>query len=125
MSSNNTSRDPIERAGDTGCDSAWLFILKTALKTCPTPASLMDAIAPLAQLDEPDTTTPIVDTLEFVIGQARDWMQQVLEELDASNVVPTDHALAIHIYTLESPSVYSLINKEMHSSGRQSGLCVC
>ncbi len=58
-----------------------------------------------------------VEELKFILNQARKNMEAKLK-LKGFEIVPTDHALAIYIYTIEKPSVYAAINSIMFSADR-------
>ena len=40
----------------------------------------------------------------------------------ASSSYPVDYAIAIHVYTLEDPSVYRVVNRAMFNPNRRQGI---
>lgn len=109
------ARERGELSGEIGSDRAWMFRLKRELKSTPLANSLLESLQPLATLGVD------MEMLTFVLEDTRSELQMKMETLGISAQYNVDFALSIHSYTLEDPSIYSIINGEMHSPDRDKG----
>ena len=106
-----------QHAGVHGLDP-WLETLRAALDAEPVPATLEEALAPLAALG-----VDVAAVLRAVARQRdaprghwhpEDWRRTHPE-------FPEKLAFAIFVYTLQDPNVYKPLGEAMHAADRASG----
>ena len=99
----------------SGADHAWARRLRRAIADEPLLGSLIDACASLASVGID------IDLLEEIFRrQERDWRRQhKLEGLGLPDSF-MNFALAIYVYTLEDPAVYTVVNRAMYNPARRS-----
>jgi len=113
----DTPADQIRRAhadGAVGIDHGWKIRLAKMMKNTPLSPSLLEAVQSLRHLLSDDD----FEVLEAVIqGKCEEWTL-ALFRLPASYRL--DFAVAIHVYTMEDPALYKIINNAMHNPSRRS-----
>ena len=101
--------------GSIVIDQLWKRRLQKALDEEPIAASLKEAVKSLPDIDQ--------DDLEAIIeGQSEAWGDELhLPEgrFRLPTSYPVDYAVAIHIYTLEDPRVYAVVNDAMFNPSRR------
>ena len=101
--------------GQVRADHAWARRLRRAIADEPLAGSLIAACASLASVGID------IDLLEEIFRrQERDWRRQrKLEGLGLPDSF-MNFALAIYVYTLEDPAVYTVVNRAMYNPARRS-----
>ena len=101
--------------GQVLADHAWARRLRRAIADEPLAGSLIAACASLASVGID------IDLLEEIFRrQERDWRRQhKLEGLGLPDSF-MNFALAIYVYTLEDPAVYTVVNRAMYNPARRS-----
>ena len=101
--------------GQVLADHAWARRLRRAIADQPLAGSLIAACASLASVGID------IDLLEEIFRrQERDWRRQSkLEGLGLPDSF-MNFALAIYVYTLEDPAVYTVVNRAMYNPARRS-----
>ena len=101
--------------GQVRADHAWARRLRRAIADEPLAGSLIAACASLASVGID------IDLLEEILRrQERDWRRQrKLEGLGLPDSF-MNFALAIYVYTLEDPAVYTVVNRAMYNPARRS-----
>eukprot|EP00300_Choanocystis_sp_HF-7_P020641 c20644_g1_i14.p1 GENE.c20644_g1_i14~~c20644_g1_i14.p1 ORF type:complete len:230 (+),score=18.30 c20644_g1_i14:327-1016(+) len=79
----------------------------------PVAPTIEQACAPLSQLGVD------MNGLKFIVDRKRPHMAQVLLDLRIAHRYSIEFALAIHLYTLEKPNIYQLVNSAMYSDDRE------
>ena len=101
--------------GSIVIDQLWKRRLQKVLDEEPIAASLKEAARTLPGVDQ--------DDLEAIIdGQSEAWGDELhLPEgrFRLPTSYPVDYAIAIHIYTLEDPRVYAVVNHAMFNPSRR------
>ena len=99
--------------GQVRADHAWASRLRRALSEEPLAGSLRAACASLANVGID------IDLLDEILRrQERDWRRQrKLERLGLPDSF-MNFALAIYVYTLEDPAVYTAVNRAMYNPAR-------
>lgn len=101
--------------GSIAIDHLWKRKLLKLLNETPVAATLRDAVRSLPEVDQED--------LDAVIDGQRDaWGEELYLPAGRFHLprsYPLDYAVAIHIYTLEEPPVYALINRAMFNPMRR------
>ena len=103
-----------EDGGEAGWDLDWRAALEAALQATPLEPDIKRAIRALAGAGVN------VATLVYVIDHKRDEMAQLRSMPDMADY-SVDMALAIYVYTLDSPSLYRVINAAIYAPGRKRG----
>ena len=100
--------------GQVRADHAWARRLRRAIADEPLAGSLIAACASLASVGID------IDLLEEIFRrQERDWRRQrKLEGLGLPDSF-MNFALAIYVYTLEDPAVYTVVNRAMYNPERR------
>ena len=100
--------------GQVRADHAWARRLRRAIAEKPLAGSLMAACASLASV------AIDIDLLDEILRrQERDWRRQrKLERLGLPESF-MNFALAIYVYTLEDPAVYTAVNGAMYNPARR------
>ena len=100
--------------GQVLADHAWARRLRRAIADQPLAGSLIAACASLASVGID------IDLLEEILRrQERDWRRQrKLERLGLPDSF-MNFALAIYVYTLEDPAVYTAVNRAMYNPARR------
>jgi hypothetical protein len=100
--------------GQVLADHAWARRLRRAIADQPLAGSLIAACASLASVGID------IDLLEEIFRrQERDWRRQSkLEGLGLPDSF-MNFALAIYVYTLEDPAVYTAVNRAMYNPARR------
>ena len=100
--------------GHVRADHAWARRLRRAIADEPLAGSLIAACASLASVGID------IDLLEEIFRrQERDWRRQrKLEGLGLPDSF-MNFALAIYVYTLEDPAVYTAVNRAMYNPERR------
>ena len=100
--------------GQVRADHAWARRLRRAIAEVPLAGSLMAACASLASVGID------IDLLDEILRkQERAWRRQrKLERLGLPDSF-MDSALAIYVYTLEDPAVYTAVNRAMYNPERR------
>jgi hypothetical protein len=118
MSLPGVSTDP-ESDGEVGVDHAWKRTVEKALKETTLAASLIEAIQGMRDLDGKVD----VDLLEDIVkGKREEWVDFIYSPAAGFNLSASyllDFAIAIHVYTLNEPPVYAVVNGEMFNTGRR------
>ena len=101
--------------GQVRADHAWARRLRRAIADEPLLGSLIAACASLASVGID------IDLLEEIFRrQERDWRRQrKLEGLGLPDSF-MNFALAIYVYTLEDPAIYTVVNRAMYNPARRS-----
>ena len=100
--------------GQVRADHAWARRLRRAIAGEPLAGSLIAACAPLASVG---IDIELID--EILSRQERDWRRQrKLERLGLPDSF-MNFALAIYVYTLEDPAVYTAVNRAMYNPERR------
>ena len=101
--------------GSINIDPLWKRKLQKLLAETPIAASLLDAVRTLPDVDQ--------DDLEVIIdGQREAWGDNLHTPNGRFRLPPSyplDYAIAIHVYTLEHPSVYGVVNRAMFNPERR------
>ena len=103
--------------GSIVIDQLWKRRLQEALDEEPIAASLKEAVESLPEAIDQDDLEAIID------GQSEAWGDELhLPEgrFRLPSSYPVDYAVAIHIYTLEDPRVYAVVNDAMFIDVRLS-----
>jgi hypothetical protein len=102
--------------GQVRADHAWARRLRRAIADEPLAGSLIAACTSLASVGID------IDLLEEIFRrQERDWRRQrKLEGLGLPDSF-MNFALAIYVYTLTFPAVYTAVNRAMHTPERYAG----
>ena len=106
--------------GEIGVDHAWKARLERALKETVCPASLLDALRPLAERFPGEIDAEILKAV--VDGQRKLWRNVLYSATGGFDLPPSyklDWAVAIYVYTLNDPKVFKVINREMFSPERR------
>eukprot|EP00966_Prymnesium_polylepis_P051334 1187984-Prymnesium_polylepis.1 len=105
--------------GSVGVDSAWKRKLTKLLAETPLAPNLLEAATPLADL-LPDND---LDDVEAAIDDKRaEWRELIYSEAGGFNLprsYPLDYAVAIYLYTLADPPVFSVVNAAMFNPSRR------
>ena len=100
--------------GQVRADHAWARRVRRAIAEEPLAGSLMAACASLASVGID------IDLLEEILRrQERDWRRQRKLELLGLPESFMNFALAIYVYTLEDPAVYTAVNGAMYNPARR------
>jgi hypothetical protein len=102
--------------GQVLVDHAWARRLRRAIADEPLAGSLIAACAPLASVGID------IDHLKGIVcDQERDWREQ--KKLKGLGLPDSfmNFALAINVYTLTFPAVYTAVNRAMHTPERYAG----
>ena len=100
--------------GQVRADHAWARRVRRAIAGEPLAGSLIAACAPLASVG---IDIELID--EILSRQERDWRRQrKLERLGLPDSF-MNFALAIYVYTLEDPAVYTAVNRAMYNPERR------
>eukprot|EP01045_Picozoa_sp_COSAG04_P014646 COSAG04_NODE_1108_length_8231_cov_5.606247_4_plen_178_part_00 len=96
----------------------WLGILRRKIQAEPEPATLAEAIAPLARLLDVHGQ-PKVDVVRaqaacdrLLAAPQADWHPEDWRRTHPD--FPQKYALAIHVYTLQEPNIYSPLGASLH-----------
>ena len=104
--------------GSVGIDYSWKRTLTKLLADTPLPTSLADAVQSLVDVD--------LDLLNDVVeGKQSEWSETLYSRNGGFQLPPSyplDYAIAIHVYTLEDPSVYRVVNRAMFNPNRRQGI---
>jgi hypothetical protein len=103
--------------GDVGVDYAWQYQLQRLLEATPLATSLEEALEPLRPLLGEGELEIL---LAVIAGKGDEWrtLLQAPDGFALPDSYRLDLALAIHIYTLENPGVYRVVNREMFNPDR-------
>ena len=106
--------------GTIGVDSRWKSKLSKLLADTPLSPNLLEAATPLVDLlPEID-----LDDLQAVIDDKRaEWREFLYSEAGGFNLprsYPLDYAVAIYLYTLADPPVFSVVNAAMFNPARRT-----
>ena len=111
----STARERGEQSGEIGFDRAWVFKLRKLINATPVANSVMESLRPLEVLGVD------MEELAFILEDTRGEMQHKLTVLKISDTYSADFALSIHVYSLDNPSIYGIVNGEMYSPQRDQG----
>ena len=101
--------------GSVVVDQLWKRRLKQLIADTPLPASLHEAVHTLPDID--------LEDMEAIIDGQREAWGDVLHlpagRFRLPTTYPLDFAIAIHVYTLEDPHVYGVVNRAMFNPARR------
>ena len=106
--------------GAVGVDSVWKRKLGKLLAEAPLADSLLEALWPLADLLHGEGMEDLIGIIE---DKSAEWCDLIYSPGGGFNLPRTyrlDFAIAIYLYTLAHPSVYSVINKVMFNPARRT-----
>ena len=112
-----------DESGDVGVDITWAAQLKYLLASgVPVVQDLLQAVHSLHGLPNNSQGSALdSDFIAYMIEEHRPNMQKLIKNKGWEGLVLVDHALAIWLYTIEHPSIYSAINEAMFSPSRRVG----
>ena len=106
--------------GEAGIDHSWKRKLEKLFRDTPLASSLEEAVQPLAYFQG---EIDFEDVMANVEGQREVW-EELLYSPDGPfklpRSYPLDFAVAIYLYTLQDPAVFSIINREMFNPARRT-----
>ena len=106
--------------GAVGVDSVWKRKLGKLLAEAPLADSLLEALWPLADLLHGEGMEDLIGIIE---DKSAEWCDLIYSPGGGFNLPRTyrlDFAIAIYLYTLARPSLYSVINKVMFNPARRT-----
>ena len=106
--------------GAVGVDSVWKRKLGKLLAEAPLADSLLEALWPLADLLHGEGMEDLIGIIE---DKSAEWCDLIYSPGGGFNLPRTyrlDFAIAIYLYTLAHPSLYSVINKVMFNPARRT-----
>jgi hypothetical protein len=106
-----------EQSAEMGTDHGWKYTLGKAIDETPLASGLLEAARPMASVGlDMDMFTAVID------GERSSMKAKLTKEgLDLTKFL-LDFAMSIYAYTLENPSVYSIVNGQMFDPNRSEGL---
>ena len=106
--------------GSIGVDSVWKRKLTRVLANTRLAPNLLEAVVSLVDL----LPGFDLDDLEAVIEDKRaEWRELIYSEAGGFNLprsYPLDYAVAIHLYTLAVPAIFSIVNAAMFNPSRRT-----
>jgi hypothetical protein len=112
--------------GDVGENISWALKLRKLLSSKAAAGSesasgnLEEAVLSLRGLDSEYGALDAAELL-FLVQRLRPAMQRVIQQEGLQGTLTVDQAVAIRVYTVDYPSVYSAINGVMFSPDRRNG----
>jgi hypothetical protein len=105
-----------EQSAEMGSDHGWKYTLRKAIDETPLTSGLLEAARPMASVGlDMDMFTAVID------GERSSMKAKLtLHGLDLTKFL-LDFAMSIYAYTLEVPSVYSIVNGQMFDPNRSEG----
>ena len=106
---------PGEESRQLGEDAVFVFRFRKALNAEALAASVLVALCSLA-----DAAGLDLDELQFAIQMREPTLRATLEREGIPNF-RMDFAVAIYLYTIDTPKIYEIINNAAHAPDREEG----